>query len=277
MHSQHLGKLQLLPAVDISEGRAVRPVGGQLLGTSQSIDPVAAAITWGEAGAEWIHLVDLDLAFGRGTNTSVLEQVIDEVRDRTSNRIKIQVSGGIKDHRSIELALSLRPDRINVTSAALAQPSWLEQVLEEHGELLALGVDVRDGVVVARGTDWRGDTLDASIMWLERAGAQRYVVTDVSRDGALSGPGLEPLQHVLALTGKPVIASGGVASLNDIRVLRGMTAQGLEALVLGKALYTGRFTLEQALQAANGTAEGVSVQEQLAWKPPTEQAESSGE
>ena len=277
MHSQHLGKLQLLPAVDISEGRAVRPVGGQLLGTSQSVDPVAAAITWCEAGAEWIHLVDLDLAFGRGTNTSVLEQVIDEVRDRTSNRIKIQVSGGIKDHRSIELALSLRPDRINVTSAALVQPSWLEHILEEHGELLALGVDVRDGVVVARGTDWRGDALDASIMWLERAGAQRYVVTDVSRDGALSGPGLESLQHVLALTEKPVIASGGVASLNDIRVLRGMTAQGLEALVLGKALYTGRFTLEQALQAANGTAEGVSVQEQLAWKPPAEQAESSGE
>ena len=150
MHSQHLGKLQLLPAVDISEGRAVRPLGGQLLGTSQSIDPVAAAITWCKAGAEWIHLVDLDLAFGRGTNTSVLEQVIDEVRDRTSNRIKIQVSGGIKDHRSIELALSLRPDRINVTSAALAQPSWLEQVLEEHGELLALGVDVRDGVVAGR-------------------------------------------------------------------------------------------------------------------------------
>lgn len=254
------GVLELLPAVDISGGYAVRPVAGRLDGASERIDPHRAALTWCRAGAQWMHLVDLDLAFGTGSNTTVLASVIAGLRQQHTHPVAIQVSGGVKDAASFERALSLEPDRINITSAALANPQWLEQTLTEHGDRIALGVDVREGTVVARGTNWVGGSLSESIAWLESVGVRRYIVTDVSRDGALTGPGLEPLKQVLELTEKPVIASGGVACLDDIRVLHHMTDRGLEGLVLGKALYAGRFTLEQALETAGYTALRTSQQ-----------------
>lgn len=252
--------LELLPAVDISEGYAVRPVGGILSGGEQRLDPVEAALTWVKAGARWIHLVDLDLAFGRGTNTEVLAEVVAAVRAesaRGSAPVRIQVSGGVRNAESLERALSLNPDRVNVTSAALADSSWLEGTLARYAdsELLALGLDARYNpergwVTVARGTDWSGPDLAEALAWLESAGVRRYIVTDVSKDGSLAGPGAELLDEVLAQTACRVVASGGVASLADLEKLRSMVPSGLEGVVLGKALYVGNFSFEQALEAA---------------------------
>ena len=252
--------LELLPAVDISEGYAVRPVGGTLSGGEQRLDPVEAALTWVKAGARWIHLVDLDLAFGRGTNTEVLAEVVAAVRAesaRGSAPVRIQVSGGVRNAESLERALSLNPDRVNVTSAALADSSSLEGTLARYADsdLLALGLDARYNpergwVTVARGTDWSGPDLAEALAWLESAGVRRYIVTDVSKDGSLAGPGAELLDEVLAQTACRVVASGGVASLADLVKLRSMVPSGLEGVVLGKALYVGNFSFEQALEAA---------------------------
>ena len=252
--------LELLPAVDISEGYAVRPVGGTLSGGEQRLDPVEAALTWVKSGARWIHLVDLDLAFGRGTNTEVLAEVVAAVRAenaRGSAPVRIQVSGGVRNAESLERALSLNPDRVNVTSAALADSSWLESTLARYADsdLLALGLDARYNpergwVTVARGTDWSGPDLSEALAWLESAGVRRYIVTDVSKDGSLAGPGAELLDEVLAQTSCRVVASGGVASLADLEKLRSMVPHGLEGVVLGKALYVGNFSFEQALEAA---------------------------
>ena len=252
--------LELLPAVDISEGYAVRPVGGTLSGGEQCLDPVEAALTWVKAGARWIHLVDLDLAFGRGTNTEVLAEVVAAVRAesaRGSAPVRIQVSGGVRNAESLERALSLNPDRVNVTSAALADSSWLEGTLARYADsdLLALGLDARYNpergwVTVARGTDWSGPNVAEALAWLEGAGVRRYIVTDVSKDGSLAGPGAELLDEVLAQTTCRVVASGGVASLADLVKLRSMVPSGLEGVVLGKALYVGNFSFEQALEAA---------------------------
>lgn len=252
--------LELLPAVDISEGYAVRPVGGTLSGGEQRLDPVEAALTWVKAGARWIHLVDLDLAFGRGTNTEVLSEVVAAVRaesTRSSAPVRIQVSGGVRNAESLERALSLNPDRVNVTSAALADSSWLEDTLARYADsdLLALGLDARYNpergwVTVARGTDWSGPDVVEALAWLENAGVRRYIVTDVSKDGSLAGPGAELLDEVLAQTACRVVASGGVASLADLVKLRSMVPHGLEGVVLGKALYVGNFSFEQALEAA---------------------------
>ena len=252
--------LELLPAVDISEGYAVRPVGGTLSGGEQRLDPVEAALTWVKAGSRWIHLVDLDLAFGRGTNTEVLAEVVAAVRAesaRSSAPVRIQVSGGVRNAESLERALSLNPDRVNVTSAALADSSWLEATLARYADsdLLTLGLDARYNpergwVTVARGTDWSGPDLAEALAWLEGAGVRRYIVTDVSKDGSLAGPGSELLDEVLAQTACRVVASGGVASLADLVKLRSVVPSGLEGVVLGKALYVGNFSFEQALEAA---------------------------
>lgn len=252
--------LELLPAVDISEGYAVRPVGGTLSGGEQRLDPVEAALTWVKAGSRWIHLVDLDLAFGRGTNTEVLSEVVAAVRaesTRSSAPVRIQVSGGVRNAESLDRALSLNPDRVNVTSAALADSSWLESTLARYADsdLLALGLDARYNpnrgwVTVARGTDWSGPDVAEALAWLESAGVRRYIVTDVSKDGSLAGPGAELLDEVLTQTACRVVASGGVASLADLVKLRSMVPSGLEGVVLGKALYVGNFSFEQALEAA---------------------------
>ena len=172
--------LELLPAVDISEGYAVRPVGGTLSGGERRLDPVEAALTWVEAGTDWIHLVDLDLAFGRGTNTEVLAQVVTAVRACAAERgkpVRVQVSGGVRDAESLERALSLNPDRVNVTSAALADSSWLEGTLARYADsdLLALGLDARydperGWVTVARGTDWSGPGVSEALRWLDSVG-----------------------------------------------------------------------------------------------------------
>jgi len=239
-------KLTLLPAVDVADGKAVRLTQGAA-GTETSYgDPVDAAQAWVDQGAEWIHLVDLDAAFGRGNNHSVIEKVI----RNTPKRVNIELSGGIRDDASLEAALSTGAKRINLGTAALENPEWAAHVIAEFGDAIAVGLDVRGTTLAARGWTEDGGDLWAVLERLERAGCSRYVVTDVTKDGTLKGPNLELLQQVLEHTHKPVIASGGVSSLDDIAELRSLVPHGLEGAIVGKALYAEAFTLAEALDVA---------------------------
>ncbi len=240
-------KLELLPAVDVAAGQAVRLTQGEA-GTEESFGhPLQAAMDWIEAGAEWIHLVDLDAAFGRGDNRAVIQEVI-----KQSGNAKIELSGGIRDDRSLEAALSMGATRVNLGTAALEDPDWTAKVIAKYSEQIAVGLDVRGTTLAARGWTKEGGDLFEVLQRLEDAGCARYVVTDVTKDGTLRGPNLELLTSVLTRTNKPVVASGGISSLEDIENLKALVPQGLEGAILGKSLYAGRFTLEQALEIANG-------------------------
>ena len=240
-------KLELLPAVDVANGQAVRLTQGEA-GTEENFGhPVQAALDWIEAGAEWIHLVDLDAAFGRGSNRDVIAGVIEQ-----SGSTKIELSGGIRDDASLSAAIELGANRVNLGTAALENPDWTARVIREHGEKIAVGLDVRGTTLAARGWTEEGGDLFEVLERLEEAGCARYVVTDVTKDGTLRGPNLELLKSVLERTVKPVVASGGISSLDDIRNLKALVPLGLEGAILGKSLYAGRFTLQQALEIANG-------------------------
>jgi phosphoribosylformimino-5-aminoimidazole carboxamide ribotide isomerase/phosphoribosylanthranilate isomerase len=239
--------LTLLPAVDVADGKAVRLTQGEA-GTETSFgDPVDAAQAWADQGAEWIHLVDLDAAFGRGDNHAVIKKVI----KNTPRKVNIELSGGIRDDASLESALGTGAKRINLGTAALENPEWAAHVIAEYGEAIAVGLDVRGTTLAARGWTKEGGDLWAVLARLEDAGCARYVVTDVTKDGTLRGPNLELLAQVMTRTPKPVIASGGVASLDDIAALRTLVPQGLEGAIVGKALYTGAFTLAEAIDVAS--------------------------
>jgi len=239
--------LTLLPAVDVADGKAVRLTQGEA-GTETSFgDPVDAAQAWADQGAEWIHLVDLDAAFGRGDNHAVIKKVI----KNTPRKVNIELSGGIRDDASLESALSTGAKRINLGTAALENPEWAAHVIAEYGEAIAVGLDVRGTTLAARGWTKEGGDLWTVLERLEDAGCARYVVTDVTKDGTLKGPNLELLSEVMTRTPKPVIASGGVASLDDIAALRTLVPQGLEGAIVGKALYTGAFTLAEAIDVAS--------------------------
>ncbi|WP_028244734.1 bifunctional 1-(5-phosphoribosyl)-5-((5-phosphoribosylamino)methylideneamino)imidazole-4-carboxamide isomerase/phosphoribosylanthranilate isomerase PriA [Pseudoclavibacter soli] len=238
-------ELELLPAVDIADGKAVRLTQGEA-GTEKSYgDPVDAAADWVSQGAEWIHLVDLDAAFGRGENRASIKRVIKQVGD-----INIELSGGIRDDRSLEQALATGVKRINLGTAALENPEWAAHVIAEYGEAIAVGLDVRGTTLAARGWTKEGGDLWEVLARLEEAGCARYVVTDVSKDGTLTGPNIQLLRDVLARTDKPVVASGGVSTLDDIVALRELIPAGLEGVIIGKALYAGRFTFAEALDLA---------------------------
>jgi len=242
-------KLELLPAVDVAAGQAVRLVQGAA-GSEESFgSPVAAAMDWVKAGAEWIHLVDLDAAFGRGENRGVIAEVIAAVK-ASDTPARIELSGGIRDDASLRHAIQLGADRVNLGTAALENPEWTESVIAEFGELVAVGLDVRGEELAARGWTREGGNLWEVLARLEAAGCARYVVTDVNKDGTLRGPNLELLKSVMARTDRPVVASGGIAELTDIAALRELVPLGLEGAILGKALYAKRFTLEQALAVA---------------------------
>jgi 1-(5-phosphoribosyl)-5-[(5-phosphoribosylamino)methylideneamino] imidazole-4-carboxamide isomerase/N-(5'phosphoribosyl)anthranilate isomerase len=235
--------LALLPAVDVADGQAVRLVQG-MAGTETTYgDPVAAALAWQEAGAQWVHLVDLDAAFGRGSNAPLLAEVVGRLG------IAVELSGGIRDGASLKAALATGCARVNIGTAALERPDWVRAVIAEHGEAIAVGLDVRGDRLAARGWTAEGGLLEETLARLDADGCPRFVVTDVRRDGMLSGPNLDLLRRVCALTSKPVIASGGVSSLDDLRAIAGLTPLGVEGAIVGKALYVGEFTLEQALEA----------------------------
>ena len=238
--------LELLPAVDVADGKAVRLTQGEAGSETDYGSPIEAAQTWIDAGAEWIHLVDLDAAFGRGDNRKVIQEVVDACVG-----IKIELSGGIRDDASLEAALSAGATRVNLGTAALENPEWTEKVIARFGDQIAVGLDVRGTTLAARGWTKEGGDLFDVLERLEQAGCARYVVTDVTKDGTLKGPNLELLRQVMEKTDKPVVASGGISTLEDISALRQLVPLGLEGAILGKALYAKRFSLEQALELAS--------------------------
>ncbi|MFT4395171.1 bifunctional 1-(5-phosphoribosyl)-5-((5-phosphoribosylamino)methylideneamino)imidazole-4-carboxamide isomerase/phosphoribosylanthranilate isomerase PriA [Gordonia lacunae] len=242
--------LELLPAVDVADGQAVRLVQGAA-GTETSYgSPRDAALVWQRDGAEWIHLVDLDAAFGRGDNRDLLAGVVGELD------VKVELSGGIRDDDSLAAALATGCTRVNLGTAALENPEWCARAIAEHGDRIAVGLDViRDGDSYRlRGRGW---VTDGGDLWevlerLNRDGCARYVVTDVSKDGTLQGPNLDLLAEVAAATDAPLVASGGVSAIDDLVAIAGLTGQGVEGAIVGKALYAGRFTLPEALTAVAG-------------------------
>lgn len=238
--------LELLPAVDVADGKAVRLTQGEAGSETDYGSPLEAAQTWINAGAEWIHLVDLDAAFGRGDNRSIIREVV-----AASSAVKIELSGGIRDDASLESALEAGATRVNLGTAALENPEWTEKVIAQFGDAIAVGLDVRGTTLAARGWTREGGDLWDVLARLENAGCARYVVTDVTKDGTLKGPNIELLREVMNRTSKPVVASGGISSLQDIRDLRALVDQGLEGAILGKSLYAGKFTLEEALAIAS--------------------------
>jgi 1-(5-phosphoribosyl)-5-[(5-phosphoribosylamino)methylideneamino] imidazole-4-carboxamide isomerase/N-(5'phosphoribosyl)anthranilate isomerase len=237
--------LVLLPAVDVADGQAVRLVQGEL-GTETSYgSPLDAALAWQEQGAEWIHLVDLDAAFGKGSNRELLKEVTAKLD------IKVELSGGIRDDESLNNALATGAARINLGTAALEDPDWTAKVIAQHGDKIAIGLDVRGRNLAARGWTKEGGELIETLQRLDKDNAARYVVTDVTKDGTLQGPNTALLREILDYTKKPVIASGGIAQLSDIAELRQLTNIGVEGAIVGKALYAQKFTLKDALRIAN--------------------------
>jgi phosphoribosyl isomerase A len=240
-------ELVLLPAVDVAGGKAVRLTQGEAGTETFHGDPVDAALDFARQGAKWIHLVDLDAAFGRGNNTAVLRKVIKQVKG-----VRVELSGGIRDDRSLEAALESGASRINLGTAALENPEWAADVIARYGEAIAVGLDVRGTTLAARGWTEDGGDLWTVLERLEAAGCSRYVVTDVTKDGTLKGPNVELLREVTSRTPKPVVASGGVSSLDDIAALRALVPLGVEGAIVGRALYAGAFTLAEALDVAAG-------------------------
>ena len=234
--------LELLPAVDVKDGRAVRLVQGELDAETAYGNPLEVALEFQAAGAEWLHLVDLDAAFGRGENSALLAEVVGKLD------IKVELSGGIRDDQSLRRALATGCRRINLGTAALENPEWTAKVIGEFGDRIAVGLDVRGHILAARGWTQEGGDLIETIERLERDGCARYVVTDVTKDGTLKGPNIELLKEVCAVTSKPVIASGGISSLEDIAALSALNRAGVEGAIVGKALYAGAFTLQEALE-----------------------------
>jgi 1-(5-phosphoribosyl)-5-[(5-phosphoribosylamino)methylideneamino] imidazole-4-carboxamide isomerase/N-(5'phosphoribosyl)anthranilate isomerase len=239
-----LSTLVLLPAVDVANGQAVRLVQGAAGSETSYGDPLDAALAWQSAGAEWLHLVDLDAAFGRGSNAELLAQVVGKLD------IKVEMSGGIRDDASLERALSTGCARVNIGTAAMENPGWVREVIAAHGDRVAIGLDVRGRTLAARGWTRAGGDLHEAIERLDAEGCARYVITDVLKDGMLKGPNLDLYRDVCSRTKAPVVASGGVSSLDDLRALAGLTPIGVEGAIVGKALYAGAFTLQQALEAA---------------------------
>jgi 1-(5-phosphoribosyl)-5-[(5-phosphoribosylamino)methylideneamino] imidazole-4-carboxamide isomerase/N-(5'phosphoribosyl)anthranilate isomerase len=236
--------LILLPAVDVKDGKAVRLVQGELARETTYGAPLEAALDFQSSGAEWLHLVDLDAAFGLGSNHDILAEVVGNLD------IKVELSGGIRDDQSLERALATGCARINLGTAALENPEWTSEVIRKHGEKIAVGLDVRGHTLAARGWTKEGGDLFETIERLDRDGCTRYVVTDVAKDGTMQGPNISLLREVAAATNAPIIASGGVSTLDDIHALRELTPIGIEGSIIGKALYAGAFTLQDALKVA---------------------------
>jgi phosphoribosyl isomerase A len=240
--------LELLPAVDVADGQAVRLVQGAAGSETSYGSPLDAALQWQTDGAEWVHLVDLDAAFGRGSNYDLLVDVVGRLD------VRVELSGGIRDDESLERALATGCARVNLGTAALETPEWCASAIARHGDRIAVGLDVRGTTLSARGWTQDGGELFEVLARLDSEGCARYVVTDVKRDGTLTGPNVELLRDVCAATDRPVVASGGVSSLDDLRVLAGLVGDGVEGAIVGKALYAGAFTLPEALQAVAAVA-----------------------
>lgn len=239
-----MSKLILLPAVDVANGQAVRLVQGELGSETVYGSPLEAALNFQNQGAEWIHLVDLDAAFGKGSNYSLLKDVVEQLD------INVELSGGIRDDESLNRALSTGAKRINLGTAALENPDWTKKVIEIHQDKIAIGLDVRGRTLAARGWTKDGGDLFETIKRLDEDNAARYVVTDVTKDGTLTGPNIDLLIEISKITNKPLIASGGISQLEDLVKLKSLVTLGVEGAIVGKALYSNKFSLKQALEVA---------------------------
>jgi phosphoribosylanthranilate isomerase len=237
-------RLELLPAVDVAGGEAVQLVQGVAGTGGQFGDPWEAAKAWQDQGAEWLHLVDLDAAFGRGSNRELLAEIVGRLD------IRVEMSGGIRDTETLEAALATGCRRVNLGTAALEDPEWTASAIAEHGDRIAVGLDVRGTTLAARGWTKEGGDLWETLDRLDREGCARYVVTDVNKDGMLKGPNLDLLREVCERTDRPVVASGGVSTLDDIAAIRELVPAGVEGAIVGSALYRGAFTLPEALDVA---------------------------
>ncbi|MEV7231767.1 bifunctional 1-(5-phosphoribosyl)-5-((5-phosphoribosylamino)methylideneamino)imidazole-4-carboxamide isomerase/phosphoribosylanthranilate isomerase PriA [Polymorphospora sp. NPDC051019] len=233
--------LTLLPAVDVADGQAVRLVQGAAGSETTYGDPLEAALAWQRDGATWIHLVDLDAAFGRGSNAELLADVVGRLD------VDVELSGGIRDDESLRRALATGAARVNIGTAALEDPQWCDRIVGGYGDRVAIGLDVRGRTLAARGWTRDGGDLFEVLERLDKAGTSRYVVTDITKDGTMRGPNLDLLREVCARTDAPVIASGGVSTLDDLRALSTLEAVGVEGVIAGKALYAGAFTVAEAL------------------------------
>ncbi|WP_441246630.1 bifunctional 1-(5-phosphoribosyl)-5-((5-phosphoribosylamino)methylideneamino)imidazole-4-carboxamide isomerase/phosphoribosylanthranilate isomerase PriA [Kitasatospora sp. McL0602] len=240
-----MSRLELLPAVDVRDGQAVRLVKGASGSETSFGAPLAAALAWQHAGAEWLHLVDLDAAFGTGDNRELIREVTGALD------IKIELSGGIRDDASLAAALATGCTRVNLGTAALENPEWVAKVIATHGDKIAVGLDVVGTTLRGRGWTSEGGDLYEVLARLDSEGCARYVVTDVDRDGTLTGPNLQLLRNVCAATDRPVVASGGVSSLDDLRAIATLVPEGVEGAIVGKALYEQKFSLEEALEAVS--------------------------
>jgi phosphoribosyl isomerase A len=238
-------RLQLLPAVDVAGGRTVQLAQRVVRSAQVLADPLEAALRWQSAGARWVHLVDLDAAFGRGHNRAQLSAIVGALD------IDVELSGGIRDDETLTAALATGCRRVNVSSAALEDPAWCSRTIAKYGDRVAIGLDVRGSRLVARGSNWADGELYDVLARLDRDGCARYVVTDVAGDGMLQGPNLDLLADVCTRTDRPVVASGGVSTLADVRALRDLVTVGIEGAIIGTALYISAFTLEDALAIAS--------------------------
>lgn len=237
-------RLQLLPAVDVADGQAVQLVQGVAGTGGQFGDPFEAALAWQEAGAEWLHLVDLDAAFGRGSNRELLAGIVQRLD------LQVELSGGIRDEESLTAALATGCRRVNLGTAALENPEWTARAIAQHGDRIAVGLDVRGTTLAARGWTREGGDLWETLARLDGEGCARYVVTDVAKDGMLQGPNITLLQQVCERTDRPVVASGGISTLADLTALRDLVPAGVEGAIIGSALYRGAFALPDALDVA---------------------------
>lgn len=244
----------LFPAVDVADGQAVRLVRGEAGSETDYGSPLEAALQWQRDGAEWIHLVDLDAAFGRGSNAELLAEVVGRLD------VQVELSGGIRNEEALRAALATGCARVNLGTAALEDPDWCTRAIAEYGDRIAIGLDVRitgdDYRLAARGWTKDGGDLWETLQRLDADGCARYVVTDVSKDGTLTGPNIGLLAEICARTDAAVVASGGVSSLDDLRALAKLHRDGVEGSIVGKALYAGAFTLPEALDAVSDAGAG---------------------
>jgi 1-(5-phosphoribosyl)-5-[(5-phosphoribosylamino)methylideneamino] imidazole-4-carboxamide isomerase/N-(5'phosphoribosyl)anthranilate isomerase len=234
-------KFELLPAVDIKQGKAVRLKRGEISDKIIYGTPVECALDFQNSGADWLHLVDLDAAFGVGSNSEIVLEVIDSLN------IKVELSGGIRTDESLAKALDTNCDRVILGTAALEDPSWSSKVIKKYGEKIAVSLDVRGETLAARGWVRDGGNLYEAITRLASDGCAMFIVTDISKDGTMQGPNFELLEKVCKFSDVPVIASGGVSSLTDLKKLISMQDIGIKGAIVGKALYEGAFTVEEAL------------------------------
>lgn len=244
--------LELLPAVDVADGRAVQLRQGMAGSEKQYGDPVDAALAWQRDGTSWIHLVDLDAAFGRGSNLELLTTVIAAVD------VDVELSGGIRDDVSLRAALATGCRRVNIGTAALESPDWVRRAIGEHGDRIAVGLDVRGTTLAARGWTRSGGELYDVLVRLDADGCARYVVTDVAKDGMLGGPNLDLLRDICAATDRPVVASGGITTIDDLRRIAELP--GVEGAIVGTALYERSFTLPEALAATRSWRAGFAAE-----------------